>query len=294
MRASNWRPAAIAIRRDSSEFDMKKTPLEARLSAYMDGETSREEKEELERLIASDAETRRLYEVLKRGSEVGRGAFDEVLREPVPLALVRAIKTAQPPKAREIPRFIPPSLKLAPTGRQALAASLILFFVGGGIGYFYGTSPTGQPPAQVAQAPAHGWTDDVAVSHRIYAHQPSHLAELPATQVAEIIQWLGGTVGVKFNVPDLSSVGLSFQGARLVVAQGKPTGELVYKNPDGEIIAIYFQKDGSNDESNDFNEVIKDDVGVVTWHRNDTAFAVVGPSADATLDDIAGRVSTTI
>jgi anti-sigma factor RsiW len=171
---------------------------------------------------------------------------------------------------------------------------LILFFIGGGIGYFYGTSPNGQPMAQIAQAPAHGWIDDIAVLHRIYAHQPRHLAELPATQAAEIIEWLSGNVGVKFNLPDLSSVGLSFQGARLVVAQGKPTGQLIYKNADGEVIAVYFQKDNTTDESADFNEIIKDDVGVVSWHRNGAAFAVVGPSADATLDDIAGRVSTTI
>jgi anti-sigma factor RsiW len=273
---------------------MKKTPLEARLSAYMDGETSREEKEELERLIASDPETRRVYETLRHGSDVGRRAFDEVLKEPVPLALVRAIKSAQPPKVRETPRFVPPSLKLAPTGRQALAASLILFVIGGGIGYFYGTSPTGQPVAQTSQAPAHGWIDDIAASHRIFAHQPRHLAELPATQVAEIIEWLTGNVGVKFSVPNLTSVGLSFQGARLLVAAGKPTGQLIYKNADGEVIAIYFLKDSATDESNDFNEIIKDDVGVVSWHRDGTAFAVVGPSADATLDDLAGRVSTTI
>ncbi|PZM13830.1 Fis family transcriptional regulator [Rhizobium tubonense] len=273
---------------------MKKTPLEARLSAYMDGETSREEKEELERLISSDPETRRVYEMLRHGSDVGRRAFDEVLKEPVPLALVRAIKSAQPPKVRETPRFVPPSLKLAPSGRQALAAALILFFVGGGIGYFYGTAPGGQPAAQTAQAPAHNWTDDIAASHRIYAHQPKHLAELPATQVVEITQWLTGSVGVKFNVPDLTSVGLSFQGARLLVAAGKPTGQLIYKNADGDVIAVCFLKDNGTEDNSELNEVIKDDVGVVSWHRNGTAYAVVGPSADATLDDIAGRVSTSI
>jgi anti-sigma factor RsiW len=272
---------------------MKKTPLEARLSAYMDGETSREEKEELERLLSSDPETRRIYETLRHGSDVGRKAFDEVLKEPVPLALVRAIKSAQPPKVRETPRFTPPSLKLAPTGRQALAAALILFFIGGGIGYFYGAAPGSLPAAQIAQAPAHGWLDDIAASHRIYAHQ-RHLAELPSTQVVEIVQWLSGSVGVKFNIPDLTSVGLSFQGARLLVAAGKPAGQLIYKNADGDVIAVCFLKDNVTNDSNDFNEVIKDDVGVVTWHRDGTAYAVVGPSADATLNDLAGRVSSAI
>ncbi|TXI11064.1 MAG: anti-sigma factor, partial [Rhizobium sp.] len=67
-------------------------PLEVRLSAFMDGEMNREEKEELERLIASDPDARRIFDELKHGSDVGRKAFDEVLKEPVPLALVRSIK----------------------------------------------------------------------------------------------------------------------------------------------------------------------------------------------------------
>lgn len=136
-------------------------PLEARLSAFMDGETSREEKEELERLIASDPEARRIFDELRHGSDVGRKAFEEVLKEPVPLALVRSIKSAQAPKAREpAPRLARPSLKLAPTGRQALAAALILFLVGGGIGYLLGILPTRAPPLPRSRPrrTAHGWT----------------------------------------------------------------------------------------------------------------------------------------
>lgn len=270
-------------------------PIEARLSAYLDGEMSREEKEELERLLASDPEAHRLYETLRHGSDIGRKAFDEVLKEPVPLALVRAIKSAQPPKARETPRLIKPSLKLAPTGRQALAACLILFFLGGGIGYFVGVEPTGsQQASSLTQAPAHAWLDDIAGLHRIYSHQQRHLAEVPAAQADEITQWLTTSVGVRFGVPDLTSVGLVFQGARLVIAAGRPAGQLTYQNADGEIVAVYFLKDNAGDDGDEFNEVIKDDVGIISWHRDGNAYAVAGPSADAALDSIADRVSTEI
>jgi anti-sigma factor RsiW len=275
---------------------MKKMPLEARLSAFMDGETSREEKEELERLIASDPEARRIFDELRHGSDVGRKAFEEVLKEPVPLALVRSIKSAQAPKAREpAPKLSRPSLKLAPTGRQALAAALILFVVGGGIGYLLGVLPPSAPPAPpAATAQNRTWLDDIAAYHRIYSRQPRHIVEVQATEADEITRWLTGTVGVKFNLPDLAADGLVFQGARMFIADGKPAGQLIYKNLDGDIIAICFMKDDGAPDNGNLDETIKDDVSIVSWHRNGTAYAVVGPSSDAMLDEIANRVSTEI
>jgi anti-sigma factor RsiW len=277
---------------------MKKMPLEVRLSAFMDGETSREEKDELEKLIASDPDARRIFDELKHGSDVGRKAFDEVLKEPVPLALVRSIKSAQPPKTRDpSPRLARPSLKLAPTGRQSLAAALILFALGGGIGYFFGMQPPGMPaaaPPTPAQTSTRNWLDDIAAYHRIYSRQPHHMVELQASELDEIGKWLSSTVGVKFNFPDLAADGLVFQGARMFVAGGKPVGQLIYKNLDGDVVAICFTKiDGASNDDN-FDETIKDDVSIVSWHRNGTTYAVVGPSSDAMLDQIANRVSSEI
>lgn len=276
---------------------MKKTPLEVRLSAFMDGEMSREEKEELEKLIASDADARRIFDELKHGSDVGRKAFDEVLKEPVPLALVRSIKSAQPPKTRDpSPRLTRQSLKLAPTGKQSLAAALILFAVGGGIGYLFGMQPAdvpASPPPIPTQVMTRNWLDDIAAYHRIYSRQPQHMVELQASQLDEIAKWLTSTVGVKFNFPDLAADGLVFQGARMFIAGGKPVGQLIYKNLDGDVVAICFTKTGGVADD-DFSETIKDDISIVSWHRNGTTYAIVGPSSDAMLDQIANRVSSEI
>ena len=243
------------------------------------------------------ADARRIFDELKHGSDVGRKAFDEVLKEPVPLALVRSIKSAQPPKTREpSPRITRHSLKLAPTGKQSLAAALILFAVGGGIGYLFGMQPAdvpASPPPTPSQLMTRNWLDDIAAYHRIYARQPQHMVELQASQLDEIAKWLASTAGVKFNVPDLTADGLVFQGARMSIAAGKPVGQLIYKNLDGDVVAICFTKtDGIADD--DFSETIKDDISIVSWHRNGTTYAIVGPSSNAMLDQIANRVSSEI
>ena len=68
----------------------------------------------------------------------------------------------------------------------------------------------------------------------------------------------------------------------------------IYAVVGGDVVAICFMKDDSVADDGNFDETIKDDVSIVSWHRNGTAYAVVGPSSDAMLDEIANRVSTEI
>jgi anti-sigma factor RsiW len=116
--------------------NFKELPLEVRLSAFIDGQVSEEDARELEALIASNDDARGIYETLKMGSDFGNKAFEEMLREPVPLDLVRKIKAieAEPAPVRQAAnnnvasfmRFIP----------QAIAASVMLLFAGAYAGYY--------------------------------------------------------------------------------------------------------------------------------------------------------------
>ncbi len=72
--------------------------LETRLSSYLDGEASEEARHEVEALLVNDPQARALNDALKRGTEVGRRMFDDMLREPVPLDMVRTIKNTAPPR----------------------------------------------------------------------------------------------------------------------------------------------------------------------------------------------------
>ena len=116
--------------------NFKELPLEVRLSAFLDGQLGEEDAREIEALIASDEQARGIYETLKAGSEFGNKAFEDMLREPVPLDLVRKIKHIEPRPApvrqaangnvTSFMRFIP----------QAIAASVMLLFAGGYAGYY--------------------------------------------------------------------------------------------------------------------------------------------------------------
>jgi anti-sigma factor RsiW len=277
-------------------LDFKKLSLEAQLTALLDGETSPEQKLELEQRLATDDSTRKLYDKLRHGADFGRRRLEDILKEPVPLALVRSIKTTQPPKTPIAQRSVRPTMKLAPSGPQALAAALILFVVGCGIGYFVGTGPdTGDFTSTTAtSANTADWLTDITAYQRVLIRQPRHLVEVPASQAEEISTWLTTAIGVPFRVPNLTAQAWTFQGARVILGDSKPVGQLVYSNADGDIVSICFRKDAQPPETEDFKETIKDEIGLVTWHNAGTSYVLAGPSAEASLGQLAMQIATEI
>jgi anti-sigma factor RsiW len=297
--------------------NFKELPLEVRLSAYIDGQVSEADKRDIEALLATDPHARELLDLLNTGSEFGNQAFAEMLKEPVPLDLVRAIKStsAAPvsvagtaPKAANSNvvsffRFIP----------QAMAASVVLLLAGGYSGYFIGTQHAAQIPSQISEtsayeapagstaktrelklsfdAPLQASLPTIAVTsvanvHDVYSRQTTRLAELPASDAATLKTWLASSTGVDFNIPDLSADGLAFQGGRLVAVDGNPAGALYYKDAKDEVVAIYFAKAtvskgvtaaGANQ--------------YVAGAKGDTAWVVAGPNSDKSLKTIADKAS---
>src|SRR6478752_1387507 len=87
-RRSCTSPASLTtIPTGSDLLDFKKLPLDAQLTALLDGETTPEQKHELEQRLATDDGARRIYDKLRNGADFGKRRLDDILKEPVPLAL---------------------------------------------------------------------------------------------------------------------------------------------------------------------------------------------------------------
>ncbi|MGE7368045.1 anti-sigma factor family protein [Neorhizobium sp. NPDC001467] len=264
---------------------------DTRLSAALDGELDEADKAEIEALVASDPQARAVQDDLRRGSDFGIQAFAQVLREPVPLTLVRNIKTATPPrKAVRLPQSQRPALEFKPTRRQAFAACALLVMAAGAIGYMIGNRPQMETFAQLAMPVTSGWLEDIATHHRVFSRQTDHLVEVPASDSPHLVDWLMATTGVSFRVPDLSADKLEFLGGRLFSAAGKPVGQLVYRDEDGGIVSICFARNLVGNDQN-LAEQIRDDIGLIAWHRDQTDYVVTGASSDAKLDGIAAKVA---
>ncbi|MBP1883518.1 anti-sigma factor family protein [Sinorhizobium mexicanum] len=267
--------------------------LEVRLSAYIDGELGDAERAELDALLARDDDAKVMLEKLKAGSAFGNKAFEDFLHDPVPLALVRQIKQGpgiNPRSERVATANLPArTVRVWP---RALAAAMALLLVGGAAGFLAGSAHYVAEPESAASA--RPWIDEIADYHRIYSRQKDHLVEAPASDGPKIETWLASSVGVGFKTPDLASKGLTFEGARLLVVDGKPVGQLVYRDREGDIYAICFLKGGDKPQADQFREDIRDNLGLVSWQKDDASLVLVGPSADAALRELAEAVAASI
>jgi anti-sigma factor RsiW len=275
-------------------------PLEIRLSAYLDGQLPQTEVDEIDAILAEDDDARVVFEKLKLGSEFGARAFDRMLQDPIPLDLVRTIKDVgrgedEPPKSgfAAIPVAAAAPRRPSAFWPKALAASLVIFIAGGAAGYLV-SEQQGAAEAPLQIAAARTWLDDIADYHRIYSRQTRHLVEVPASEQEHIAEWLSASTGVSFTPPDLSDKNLTFQGARLLVAGGKPTAQLLYRDAENEIFAICFLKSDPVEGKTALTESMRNDIGLISWQKGNASFVVVGPSADPDLERIAEAVSASI
>lgn len=261
----------------------KLTPeMAERLSAYLDGALSETERAEVEALVAGDTSLAEELSALEAADRAIGSAFASMLETPPP-DLIRAVETAPAMiAAANLPRR--PRWAMG-----TVAAALALVMIGAGAGSVL--TRLYAPSVEVAEAP--GWLDQVAEYHRVYASEGRHLVEVGAAESAHIESWLADSTGVDFTIPDLGARGLSFEGGRLLVAAGKPVGQLMYKDADGRVVALCFiaggtMMGGMDGGQTDFTARNFADLDMVVWKDGAASYVVIGPaSAGIDLDGIA-------
>ncbi len=254
------------------------TSLGEKLSAYLDGELSDAEAKSVEDLLEQDADARAEFDALMAADRSALEQFEEMLTDPVPLALASAINRSEEPA---------PVRQGLPAWAQ-MAAGFALIALGGFGGYQI--AETTRAPVQVASA---GWLQDIADYHGIYASETRHLVEVTAAEPDHIETWLGNRAGAEFSIPDLADQGLTFQGGRLLVAAGKPVAQLIYTTDAGEVFALCLR--GTEKPSTDsFDQTTIGAFDMVSWRNDGADYVVVGPKGSGALDEMAraaaGRV----
>jgi anti-sigma factor RsiW len=254
--------------------------ISMKLSAYLDGELDAADADAIEALLDSDPGVQEQLEALVQAQAEAQEYFDDQLSHPVSLSLVKKIQETQPPqsKAKSPARPI----------WGAMAASLVALVIGGAGGYLYKDSTT--PPVQVT-----GWLADIADYHGVYASQARHLVEVGADEAEHIEAWLGKTVGASFSIPDLTQFGLTFEGGRLLVANGKPVAQLMYRQADGTVIALCLQRSNiATEGQGPFKERTIKGFDFVSWTANGADYVVIGPTGQPNLNAVATQAALDI
>ena len=146
------------------------------------------------------------------------------------------------------------------------------------------------PPVQTA-----GWLADIADYHAVYASQGRHLVEVGADEADHLQTWLSNSIGASFTIPDLSEFDLTFEGGRLLVANGKPVAQLMYRLPDGTVVALCLQ-DSNRDVQGApaFREQTINGFDFVSWSSGGADYVVIGPGGQPDLTAIAAAAAVDI
>lgn len=257
------------------------TQFAEKLSAFLDGELPEDQARQIEKALETDTDLQAELESLMAADTFAKQEFAAMENEPVPFDLASAIQNA--------PQSVVANAPQAPSGISGLLAAMVVVLalcLGAAGGYLTARSQ-GQ---DIAAAP--GWLSDIADYHRVYAAQERHLVEVPAAEKDHIQTWLSATLGAQVQVPDLSAHGLEFQGARLLVAAGKPVSQLMYLDANQRVVALCqivtpAPRDGFATQTIGAFEM-------VSWGGENANFVIVGDQDRSDLSAIAQTAATQV
>ena len=281
-----------------------------RLVAYLDGELETAQRREVEAWLDADPAVREQLTALADSTHLLRLAYDEVLHEALPDRLIAAARgessEAQagaqilPFRGRAAARTV---LRSVMSNRRwialPVAASLFGLLVGGGAAYIglgklLPDNTAGKRPAVEAAAANGAWLDNAAGYFKLFVNAGDNPAlDVPATgDPREALQKISQNLlpeNVRF--PDLKPWGLSFRGAKLVVAEGRPAAELVYTTDNNAIgpLTLIIGSSKLPNISPTFDR--RQDVNLLYWRHQGRAYALVGQADIGYLWGIANDVA---
>jgi anti-sigma factor RsiW len=276
-----------------------------RLIAYLDGEVEASERREIEAWLDADPAARDKLAALGESAALVRLAFDEVVHEPVPerlLAAARGERLSATPSAKILPFKRVGSLGRAPGGRSwwlglPLAASLFGLLLGGAAAYLSVAKllpgDLGGKQATVQMAADNLWLDNAAGYFKLFASAgDGALIDVPATSdPREALQKISQSLPQEVRLPDLKPWGLSFRGARLVVAEGRPAAQLVYTTDNKAIGPLTLIIGSSKEPDIPPTLARRQDVNLLYWRHQGRAYALVGQTDIGYLWGIANDVA---
>jgi len=235
------------------------------LHAYADGELQGEEKAKIEKLLAGDAEARRVLADIRAQKAELHKAYDGVLTENVPPQLLRA--------AKGVPVLKPPR------NRWAMVAALGTMLIGGAVGWSIRGLDGG---TAVAEALPQRALD----AFTVYSPETKHPVEVLGADKDHLQMWLSKRIGVALSIPDLTPQGYTLVGGRLLPDGAKAAGLIMYEDAAKRRLVVYVAGNPSHTE-----EALKIEQHgpLVTcfWVEPDMVYSMAGPQSQAEMTTLA-------
>lgn len=285
------------------------------LMAYVDGELTPQEREEVETAMSRSADIAERIALLEASVLPYQRAFQHQQLPPVPDSLERKIGELTRAHAASSDGscvdsgycgIAPDSQPLAHAGPSAPIRSrlrtaapwLAVAFVAGAFccGALLRFAPNAaqggfaQPAAQIAtKTDASPWVVAAASYQRLYTRDTVAFDSSNPAVAAHTVENIRRDDGLPIRVPDLRSAGLTFKRIQRLRFNNKPLVQIVYLPEKGLPVALCVMKDEKPDTALAQQQV--DSMDVVTWRHARLSYALIATPGDADLGAIGKRIS---
>ncbi|MFM2279776.1 MAG: hypothetical protein RLZZ444_2007 [Pseudomonadota bacterium] len=120
----------------------------------------------------------------------------------------------------------------------------------------------------------------------VYASDVRHPVEVRADEKDHLVAWLGKRLGTPLAAPDLSGLGFSLVGGRLVPVDDKAGALLMYEDRSGKRLTVLIGRSEDNRETS-FRFASDGPVETFYWIDRDLSYAVTGEIERDTLRRVA-------
>lgn len=237
---------------------------EDELHAYVDGVLPAARRLEVESWLAAHPADAARVEAWATQNRLLHGAFDPVLNEPLPLALVRAARRPAPVSSL-----------------RAVAAALALI-AAGLIGYAAGLGTHDALPMQQARL-----ARDAAIAHVVFSPETRHPVEVDAAHAAHLVAWLSKRVGTPLAAPDFSAQGFHLLGGRLLAGETGPVAQFMYQDSIERRVTLYVRRAAADKGVTAFRHAREEGLDVFYWIDGDFGYALSGPIGRPAMQQLA-------
>ena len=248
---------------------LAKTPIQDdELMALIDGVLEPQRAHQIEQQAKQDAGLAAMLTALRAQQQALRASLDPVLDEPIPRRLLQAGTPA---------RFFP----------QHVAAALVWVTIGISIGgltswqYFSRADSSTTAIAQRSLTPdLPRFVRQAAIAHTVFAPEVRRPVEVGSADLLALNTWLSKRLQRQMQAPNLSDMGFSLVGGRLLPAEiNKPAAQFMYENRQGQRLTVYLRGMAEPTAETAFRFAEQGFVNSFYWVEREWGYALSGELA---------------
>ena len=246
-----------------------------RIQDYIDGRLNDRDRATFAAYLLAHPEVAAEVEAVRRQNEVLRGIGQEILDEPVPARLREALYQ---PKVVSLERR-----RMRPSGFLEAAAAILLFCVGGALGWFANGTLNPSPSRDALTL------SDAVSAYAFYGGHEDFPIEFPPDRSDELASWISRSLSTEFAPPALEDLGYRYLGGRLLPGATSKIGAFMFENADNVQVVVFFWPTDAPPQDV-INVSRRDNLETRFWFGDGFGFAVIGDGSASDIQEVAEAV----